>query len=89
MPPLSNPSKDLGMVMEHRTHLPANMLGKISGRLRLRSKSNCCTHVSGKARVTLRLNTSSPNITLHTYQCQPALNTFNTRCLANDLELVF
>ena len=52
MPPLSNPSNNIGMVMEHGMHLPANMLGKTSGRLRSRSKSNCCTHVSGKARVT-------------------------------------
>ena len=77
------------MVMEHGTHLPANMLGKTSRRLRSRSKSNCCTHVSGKARVTSHLNTSSPNIATHTYQCQPAQNMFNTGCLTNALMLVF
>ena len=89
MLPLSNPSNDLGMVMEHGGHLPANMLGKTSGRLRSRSKSNCCTHVSGKARVTSLSNTSSPNIAMHMYQCLPVQNTFNTSCLTNALALVF
>ena len=78
-----NPSNDIGMVMEHGMHLPANMLEKTSGRLRLRNKSNCCTHMSGKDRAISCLNISSPNITMHMYQCQPVLNTFNTSCLMN------
>ena len=48
MPQPLNPSNNIGMVMEHGMHLPANMLGKTRGRLRSRNKSNCCTHVSGK-----------------------------------------
>ena len=89
MPHPSNPSNDIGMVMEHGTCLPSNMLGKTSGWLRSRSKSNCCTHVSGKDRAISRLNTSSPNIAMHMYQCQPVHNTFNTSCLMNTLELAF
>ena len=89
MLPPSNPSNELRMVMEHGGHLPANMLGKTNGRLRSRSKSNCCTHVFGKARVTSHSKTSSPNITMHMYQCQPVQNTFNTSCPMNALALVF
>ena len=33
-----NPSNDIGMAREHGKHSPANMLGKTSGRLKLRSK---------------------------------------------------
>ena len=72
MPPPLNPTDELRMVMEHGRRLPANMLGKTSGRPSSRSKSNCYTHVFGKARVTSRSNTLSPNIAMHMYQCQPA-----------------
>ena len=84
-----NPSSNIGMVMEHGTHSPANMLGKINGRLRSRSKNNYCTLVSGKDRATSHLSTLSPNITMHMYQCQPVLNMFNTSCPMNILVLVF
>ena len=33
MPHPSNPTNNIAMVMEHGKHLPANMLGKTSGRL--------------------------------------------------------
>ena len=89
MPLPLNPSNKLRMVMEHGRPLPANMLRKTSGRPRSRSKSNCYTHVFGKARVTSHLNTLSPNIAMHLYQCQPAQNTFNTNCPMNILALVF
>ena len=87
LPPL-NPTNKLRMVVEHGRPLPANMLGKTSGRLRSRSKSNCYTHMFGKARVTSRSNTLSPNIAMHMYQCQPMQNMFNTNCPMKVLALV-
>ena len=85
----SNPSNKTGMVKEHGKHSPANTLGKISGRLRLRSKNNYCIHVSRKDKATSCLNISSPNIATHMYQCQLVLNMFNTSYLMNILVLAF
>ena len=89
MPPPLNPSNKPRMVMEHGRPLPANMLGKTSGRPRSRSRSNCYIHVFGKARVTSRSNTLSPNIAMHMYQCQPVQNMFNTNCPMIILALAF
>ena len=83
MPRLSNPSNEIGMAKEHGKHSPANTLGRTSGRLQLRSKNNYCTHVSGRDKATSRLNISSPNIAMHTYQCQPVPNMSNTSHLMN------
>ena len=49
---LSNPSNEIGMAKEHGKHSPANTLGKTSGRLKLRSKNNYCTHMSGRDKAT-------------------------------------
>ena len=86
---LSNPSNETGMAQEHGKHSPANTLGKTSGKLKSRSKNNYCTHVSGRDRAISCLSTSFPNIAMHTYLCQPVLNTFNTSYQMNILVLVF
>ena len=80
MPPPLSPSNEQRMGGVHGLPLPANMLGKTSGRPRSRNKSNCCIPVDGKARVTSCSNTLSPNTATHMYQCQHVQNMFNTNC---------
>ena len=58
--------------------LTSQYTGKTSGKLKLRSKNNYCTHVSGKDKAISCLNISSPNIAMHMYQCQLVPNMFNT-----------
>ena len=89
MPPPLSPSNEQRMVVVHGWPLPANMLGKTSGRLRSRNKSNCYIPVYGKARVTSCSNTLSPNTTTHMYQCQHVQNMFDTNCPMNTHALVF
>ena len=89
MPPPLSPSNEQRMVMGHALPSPASMQGKTGGRLRSRSKSNCYIPVYGKARVTSRSNTLSPNTTMHMYQCQHVQNMFNTNCPMKTHALVF
>ena len=89
MPPPLSPSNEQRMVGVHGLPSPANMLGKTSGRPRSRSKSNCYIPIDGKARVTSRLNTLSPNTATHMYQCWHVQNMFNTNCPTNTHTLVF
>ena len=88
LPPLS-PSNKQRMEGVHGLPLPANMLGKTSGRPRSRNKSNCCIPIYGKARVTSHLNTLSPNIAMHMYQYQHVQNMFNINCPTNTHTLAF
>ena len=88
LPPLS-PSNEQRMVVVHGWPLPANMLGKTSGRPRSRNKSNCYIPIYGTARVTSHSNTLSPNTAMHMYQCQHVQNMFNTDCPTNTHALFF
>ena len=88
LPPLST-SNEQRMVGVHGLPLPANMLGKTRGRLRSRNKSNCYIPIYGKARVTSRSKTLSPNTAMHMYQCLHVQNMFNTNCPTNTHVLVF
>ena len=88
MLPLSSLSNKPRMEEEHGVPLPASMLEMTSGKLRSRNKNSCCIPEYGKARATSCLSTSSPNITMHTYQCWHVLNMSNTYCQMNTHELV-
>ena len=89
MPPPLSPSNEQRMVGVYGLPLPANMLGKTSGRQRSRNKSNCYIPIYGKARVTSCSNTLSPNTAMHMYQCLHVQNMFNTNCPMNTHALVF